>query len=56
MKKVKDYKAILTVTEFPQTFRGREKLANWLDKISLEIKESNPEEWSKSNVRFRLMK
>jgi len=51
----KDYTALLTVTEFPQTIRGKEQLANWLYKKGDEILESNSDEYSKQ-VRFRLMK
>lgn len=53
--KQKDYKALLTVKEFPQTLRGREKLSNWLRKTADTIDESSPEDYSKI-VKFRLMK
>ena len=52
---MKEYKALLTITEFPQTNRGKEQLANWLYKKADEILESNSEEYSKQ-VRFRMMK
>lgn len=52
---MKEYKAILTITEFPQTRRGKEKLCNWLEKTIASIWEAEPNEYAKQ-VRFRLMK
>ncbi len=52
---VKDYKALLTITEFPQTKRGKEQLCNWLEKTIASIWVAKPDEYAKQ-VRFRLMK
>lgn len=51
----KDYTALLTITEFPQTRRGKEKLCNWLEKTIANIYIADPKEYAKQ-VRFRLMK
>jgi hypothetical protein len=47
-------KVLLTIKYFPQTKRGKEKICNWLHKITEEIWESDPEDYSKKNVRCRL--
>jgi len=45
--------SILTIKSFPQTWRGREKMSNWLRKTADTIDMSKPEDYSKI-VRFRL--
>lgn len=47
--------ALLTIKEFPQVRRSREKLVDWLRNIANTIEDSEPEDYSEQ-CRFRLMR
>jgi hypothetical protein len=55
MKKETKHKAILTITEFPKTVRGKEKMANWIFKVGQQVLDAKPDEYAEL-CRFRMMK